>query len=406
MKRYIAPLLSILAVLASGCILHVSHYTDDAGKTVYVGELYSEGNSYGPGATVEGTFYDAGGHVITTEKGSTCLGVDPKHVVPFKVTLPPGTAAPAKVDWQVLATPVADAFLATGLEAQITDQAVDPSGATWFSGLIANNSANTYTGGDVCAAWFNAAGDVLRVAVAEANMLRFAPGNSIPFAMVEQVPPEATTMSFFLDAGVTPPGVTAPTIVDLPSSSYTHALDLTFPLGSGATSHVSFAEIHNTSGSPIGAPRIGAIAPDADGKQLAGLDATCPLEVPAGGFTFGGYTVVGPGTLQFQPTVGIQAQALSSLQETPLASVTVQVQSAGLGNAHVSGSVKNSTTQAFPVVAVCAGVYDAAGKVIGIGFTLIDVPGGVAAGSTHSFSTDVAAFGVPSSVKALAAGAK
>ncbi len=401
MKKLAVIVGTVLAVLSSGCILHVTHYTDSSGNTVYVGELYSEGNSYNAGAEIQGTFLDAAGNVITTQSAFTCQAVNPHRVVPFDITLPAGTAQPASVKWNVISTPVANAFLATGLEAHITAQVKDTDGKTWFSGVLQNQSANQYVSGFVCAAWYNAAGDVLRVTEVSANVLRFSPGVSNPFAFGETVPSDAATMHMFIDAGVAPPGKSLPRILDLPTSALQHTFDTTY-LSGAATVHESLSEIDNSTGSMIIGARISSTAQDGSGNQIAGDAGECPAAVPAGGVGFGSYALVGSGS-QSSPTLTVQAQKIDASLVKAITVTSVQVQPSTAGLAHVTGMLKNDTASALKLVVVCAGVYDTSGAVTGTGHEFI-TPDSIPAGGSASFAFDVQTFGGVANVKAIASG--
>lgn len=403
MKK-LSVLVAAVALLSAGCILHVTHYQRSDGSTVYVGELYNEGGPLNAANAVQGKFYDTSGNLITTQTGSICQGVNPKSVIPFKVVLPPGTAAPAKVDWSVVATPVANAYLATGLEGSITSKAISPDGATWFSGQIKNTSSNSYVGGYVCAAWYDAAGNVVRVQQATANQLGLGPGASIPFAMPETVPPEATSMNFFLDAGVAPPGTTPVTVLDIPGTAYTHTSQKTFAFGSGSTARVSFGEIHNNGTQAIHAPLLSSTAQDAAGELVAGDPSTCPLDVAPGGYTFGGSLMAAPGASITGAVDTIQAMVATKAISTMISTSGVQMQVTANGVAHVTGTVTNTSGRSLVLVGVCAGVYDASGALIGTNATALKPTGGLGAGQSASFALDVLPFGTPASVNVLAGG--
>ncbi|MHB8376965.1 MAG: FxLYD domain-containing protein [Dehalococcoidia bacterium] len=404
MKKLIV-LVAALALLSAGCILHVTHYQRSDGSTVYVGELYNEGAPLNPGNAVQGKFYDASGNLITTQTGTICQGVNSKSVIPFKVVLPPGTAPAAKVDWSVVATPVANAYLATGLEASITSKALSPDGTTWFSGQIKNTSTNGYVGGYVCAAWYDAAGNVVRVSQATANQLRLGPGAAIPFVMIELLPPGATTsMNFFLDAGVVPPGMPPASLVDIPGTSYTHTSQKTFPFGSSSTARVSFGEIHNNGAQAIHAPLLSSTAQDAAGELVAGGPSTCPLDVAPGGFTFGSSLMVANGASITGAVDTIQAEVATKNISTMISTSGVQMQVTANGAAHVTGTVTNTSGTSLALVGVCAGVYDASGALIGTNATALNPAGGLGAGQSASFALDVLPFGTAASVTALAGG--
>jgi hypothetical protein len=397
-----------LALIGGGCFLNSTHYQAKDGSTVYVGKVVNDGPPLSD-PIVEGTFFDANDTVITKASGPACRVMPTKFAAAFKVTLPPGTAPAARVEWKLTGTTVDNPYLATDLTAQLfgTGPPLIGSDKPQFFGEITNNSANTYLRGHVCAAWMNAAGEVVRVASTEASGLRFNPGDVLPFALSEDVPQEATQVEFFLDAGVTTPGSPPFTFVRLPPSAFQHATQRSGPLpGGGGTGFLGIGEVRNAGSTPI-IVVVGAVTRGADGHPngvSAGNDF-CGVPAYAGGFTYGSYVLTTAQSPAPPLELNIDGEAFPAEFELPLTPTNVaKVGGATLGQ-RVTGTVKNTTGKTLRLINACAGVYDAAGNVVGAFPVRPTMPaGGLAPNASVTFSVDVPTFGTAKTVKAIAAG--
>jgi len=312
-------ILTVFAVLAMGCPLHVTHYRDDDGSLVYVGDFYNTGDQALVGAAIEATLYDAGGTVIATKTDDLCQILPAKRILPFKVTLPPGTGDPARVEFKVVGTPTAEPYLATGLEASVVSEAKDDGGESWINGEIKNTSTNQYYTGYVCASWTNAAGDVLRTDSVATVGIRLPPGQSLPFVLVEEIPPEATGINFYLDAGMYPPGMEPMTVVTLPSTAFRNVFSGGILMGQGY-GEFQLGEIYNTGAVKIGPPHLVAAARDSSGKLVAAGQwmQFCPAAVPPGSYTFGGYMMMTPSGLSGTTQLQIEARSQNVFPEVPV----------------------------------------------------------------------------------------
>ncbi len=406
-KSLAVALFGLLAVLSSGCFFNVTSYTETDGTTVYVGEVQNDGPPLS-NPIVTGTFYDAAGNVITTQTGSACRVMPTKSVAAFKVTLPPGTAKPARAEWALSGREVADAYLADGLSGQLfgTGPATPGTAKPQVFGEIRNDSANTYTGGYVCVAWVNAQGEVLRVAEATAAGGEFAPGDVLPFSLRESVPAEATDALFFLDAGVTPPGEVRPTFADVPFSAYQNEFELNGPNFAGqGTLYVSLGEIHN-SGPKSFYPRMIAVLRDGAGHPTGVGESSRDLcDVPAfpGSFAYGGY-IMATSTMPPPPVERrIEAQRFATIEAVAkLTPSNLAHSPVSAAIELVSGKLKNPGTGRLAAAVVCAGAYNADGLLVGVG--MAELPEGIAAGATVSFAVSVPVFGDVASIKAIAGG--
>ena len=394
-----------LAVLASGCFFNVTSYTDTDGSTVYVGEVRNDGPPLS-GPYVTGTFYDANGNVITTQDGDVCRVMPTSSIAAFKVRLPAGTPKPARVEWKLNGTEVENPYLAEGLTAWISATAPASPGTDLglVYGEMRNDSASTYIRGYVCIAWVNAKGEVLRVGTGSAAGLRLAPGQTLPFAVRENPPAEATDALFFLDAGVTPPGQPQTTIVDLPDSAFRNASERSGPnLGGNGTLYLGLGEIHNGGSSTLSAS-LSAVARGSDGKPVAvGGGDYCDVPAFPDSFTYGVYLMTTNASPPPPPDLKLEGAVLVG-DAAPGELTPTNVTKSGSGIVKVSGKIKNTLSEPITMILLCAGSYDASGAVIGVNATRIFIDAGLAPGATRSFTIDVPSFGDVSTVKAIAAG--
>lgn len=402
--KSLAALVLIIGVTSTGCFLNVTHYKATDGSIVYVGDFYNDVS--GPGfstAQVQGKFYDASNNLITTKTGFTCQGVNPKGVVPFNVTLPPGTAEPARVEWSMLDTP-SDPFLATGLEASVTNTFAIGD-RTFVVGELRNTSANVYVNGYPCASWTDAQGKVVRMTQGRVAGVRLGPGDVRPFEILVDTPPAGSTIHFYLDAGVTNvPGHVGPTAVDVPTSALQHGWGITFPSGDSVLTY-GVSEVHNTSGTHF-IPEAIATVRDASGKLVAvnSGDSQCSVNAAPGSFSFVTYDVTAPSSVTTSPDVSMQGYQYNDgpVYFPSVSGLSYHV--TGL-NVTATGMLTNTSSATLKKARVCVGSYNAAGAVQGAGMTTLAMPaGGLAPGATASFTVN---FGDPfavASVKAVADG--
>jgi hypothetical protein len=395
--------LLMLAILSGACFFGVTSYQAPDGSTVYVGVVQNDGGALS-NPVVQGTFFDAQGNVITTATGSTCRGLPPKGVSAFQVTLPPGTAMPARAEWKLSGT-AGDPGLADGLTAQLFGTAPPIPGTSTGSvlGEITNNSANQYLTGYVCVAWVNAAGNVIRVAQGDAAALRFAPGQSQPFAIQATVPPEATGVLYFLDAVRGDAAHPLPSVIDLPNSVFQHAKQTAGPV-TGGSFYLGSGEVHNTGSSPFFAS-LSAVTRDATGNPTGASSSVGLCDVPAfpGGYTYSGYVFASSDPTTPAVNLKLEGEQISGWMSLSPTGITNSAGASGLQ--HVAGTITNTTTQTLTVVRACAALYDATGTVVGIFPANVVVPaGGLAPNATVALSADVPTFGVVATAKAIAAG--
>jgi hypothetical protein len=404
--RWRVLLIPLASILFTGCFLHVGSYRDSDGSLVYVGEVVNTGAplSY---AWVEGTFYDAAGNVIGTHRGDVCQVLPANGIAAFEVRLPPGTPDPARVEWRLLGDEVADAYLAGGLSAEITNTVVRGD-ITHVFGNLRNNSANTYTRGYVCAAWVNADGTLLRMAQTTAAGLLNAPGSSLPFQFSAQVPPDAVGLNFYLDAGVTPPEFPRTRVVSLPVSAFRHPSELIeIDVPGGGVLVSRSGEVHNTGSEPI-YPEVFATLHDAAGA-LVGVDFAfdiCDVTAAPGGFTYRGFSMSSPASAADPPDVTLEAVVLDDDAVVALDPTSIEFpDTPGTMIRAVTGTVRNTSGRTLDHVRVCAGLYDAGGNLLGYGSDEPAVPaGGLRPNASVSFSADVLAPGDVESAKAVADG--
>jgi hypothetical protein len=412
MRRFILiVVLTVIAALAMGCPMNVTHHREDDGSLVYVGNFSNEGDLALTGADIQATAYDAAGNVMATASDSLCQILPGKGILPFEVTFPPGTGDPARVDFKVVGTPTAEPYLATGLEARVVAQTkfafLDE---TWVTGVVTNRSSESYYTGYICASWTDANGNVVRVASGRTGLIAFPPGASIPFVLVEKLPPEAVNISFYLDAGVVPPGEPVRPVVSLPNTAFTNLFSVGYLFASPPNEGLpilGYGKIQNTTSHPISAPSISATYSDASGNLLGAGEPyiLCPADVvPPGQFTFGGYQIVVPTGGSGLPKLQIQAQDLSGFESYHLKASDVRV-AGGFNGAQITGKVKNASTKSLSILTVCGGVFDEGGDFIGASWVRLAPNGGLRPGASIGFTIDVTSvLGDPSSATAFGTG--
>jgi hypothetical protein len=410
MNRYvIVALLSALAVLSSGCFLNVTSHREPDGSLVYAGEVYNEGAPLSS-PYVEGTFLDAAGNVIATETGAVCNVLPSKAVTAFRLKLPPGTADPARVEWKLLGDEVEDAYLATGLTATVTN-IVPEAGITRTSsvyGEIRNDSNRQYRGASLCIGWANDKGEILDVGTGFGAGWRLDPGTVMPFEVqIDDIPDGATHLNFYLDAGVTPTGP-APSVVDLPGSALQHGFTVKLPTTGGIFS-LTGVEVHNSTQQPR-IPAVVATIRDGSGKLLStsGTSTFCQVTAPPGGFTYASYSLSLAGADMPAPTVRVEARERGEGALLPhvLEPTNVSRSNAANGFTTVKATVKNTSGMTLSRINACAGVYDAAGNLVGVypTETALRPAGGLAPNASMTVTIDVPTFGTAVSAKMIADG--
>jgi len=405
----IAALLSLIGVLSAGCFLNVTSHREPDGSLVYAGEVYNEGAPLSS-PYVEGTFFDAAGNVIQTETGAVCNVLPSKGVSAFRVTLPPGTADPARVEWKLLGDEVEDAYLATGLSATVTNIVPEGSilGTSSVYGEVRNDSDRQYRGASLCIGWANDRGEILDVGFGLGAGWKLDPGTVMPFEVqIDDIPEGATHLNFYLDAGVTPTGP-APSVVDLPNSVIEQSLTRSIPTTGGVFS-ITVAEVHNTTQQPR-LPVIVATVRDGAGKLLstAGTFTFCQVTAPPGGFTYNSYSLTLGGSTIPTPQLRVEARerGADALQAQSLQPTNVTRSTAADGITRVKATVKNTSGVALTRINACAGVYDAAGNLVGAypTETPLRPAGGLAPNASMTVTIDVPTFGTAASVKMIADG--
>lgn len=403
MKALLA-LVMIVGVMSSGCFLHVSHYTAPDGSIVYVGDFYNDVPGPGfPPATIEGKFYDAAGNLITTSEGYTCNGVGPKGIIPFAVTLPPGTAEPARAEFRII-DPPAEPYLATGLEANVTNT-FEIGDQTYVVGELRNTSMNRYVSGWPCASWIDEHGNVVRMQQGNVAGVRLGPGGALPFELQVDTPPPGSTLRFHLDAGITnQPGHVGPSAVDVPASALQHGYGPTVPVDQSMTTFGAY-EVHNASSRQF-VPEIIAVIRDGSGKLVAVNDgrSRCSVAAAPGSFSFVTYWVKAPANVSTPPAVSVQGYQYND-SPVHFPSVSGLTFSKSGDTVTAAGTVKNTSSATLKKVRVCVGAYEADGTVRNVGMKTVTLPAsGLAPSATASFTVSFFDPWPVSSVKAVADG--
>jgi hypothetical protein len=128
-----------------------------------VGEVSNGSSSPVEQVRLRATAYDAGGAVVATQDALACLGVvPPGGESPFEIPFFQATGDIARYAIEVEARP-ASREAPSGLDAGNILVTSSPSGEYRLSGEIRNNSRTTYRFVQVCAAFYDAAGNVVRV---------------------------------------------------------------------------------------------------------------------------------------------------------------------------------------------------------------------------------------------------
>jgi hypothetical protein len=376
---------------------------------VYTGEVYNQGAPLSA-PYVEGTFFDAAGNVIKTQAGPVCNVLPSKSVSAFRVELPPGTADPARVEWKLLGDEVADAYLATGLSATVTNIVAEAgiTGTSSVYGEVRNTSDRAYRGAYLCIGWANDKGEILDVGFGNGAGWRLDPGGVMPFEVqIDDIPAGSTHLNFYLDAGVTPTGP-VPSVVDLPDSALQHGFTRSIPTAGGVFS-ITAVEVHNTT-QQVRLPVVVATIRDGAGKLLSTSGSTtfCQVAAAAGGFTYASYSLTLAGTSMPNPTLRAEAREISANVGGPhLLEPQNVTRSAGSGGrTSVKGTVKNTSGVTLSRINACAGVYDGAGNLVGVypTETALRPAGGLAPNQSMTVTIEVPTFGTGVSAKMIADG--
>jgi hypothetical protein len=347
--------------------------------------------------------YDAAGNLIGTAGGFTCMGVDPLGVVPFKAWTGPDVGAPARIEWSIIDPPM-DPYLATGLEAEVTNTFV-VGDKTYIVGEVTNTSDNTYLAAVVCATWSDSEGKVVREAWNNGGAWRFDPGDKVPFSVPVDTPPAGSTLKFYLDAGVDfVPDFIASTAVDIPTSAFQHEYQETTRDGDAYVT-TGMGEVHNNGQRPILTDAVANVR-SASGQLLAtrGDPSQCFVHAAPRGFTYMTYTVVAG--VPTRPSVTLQGVQFNHAEiRFPKVSGVKFTRNTAAKTIDVTGTLTNRSDAVLTFLPVCAGGYDARGIVRTVGMNDIEPPPeGLAPGKSMPFTVTIFDPGDIARVNAVAEG--
>ena len=146
-----------------------------------VGEVKNGASTPVEFVRINAGFYDSAGNVVASDSGYACLDVIPAGGdAPFYILVldPPSNIARYTLQVDGRAT---SKQAATGLELSGISTRTDSSGDLHVSGQVTNRSTVTYRFVEICAAYYNAAGDVIRTDSSYARPDTLTPSQSGTF---------------------------------------------------------------------------------------------------------------------------------------------------------------------------------------------------------------------------------
>lgn len=225
MKRLLLLGLAVLGILATACIIQFSTlFVDGDGRTHFVGLASNLTDIDVVSAVVEVNYFDGGNNLLATDFVTTCTRtLQGGQSSPFESIIPAGVSA-ARAETKV--HPLTFGERPTpDFDFENIQFSSDAAG-THLTGTIENNDDITYRGVQVCAAFFDDDGDVLRVGRAFTDPSSLSGGADGDFDIViADLPAKAETYQLWADATKRHPvEVTAPVVrqeTDLPAPTAT-----------------------------------------------------------------------------------------------------------------------------------------------------------------------------------------
>jgi len=213
-RKLFVGLLAIVGLLAAGCIIQFATlYKDDAGRTHFVGLASNLTNADVVDAVVEIRFYDSSNNLLDTRFVNPCTRTLQDHQSsPVESILPPGVTASRTeniVHPLTFGTKLVPDF-------DVSDVAFEVDGdVTHVTGTVENEDNITFYAVQVCAAFYDDDGEVVRVGRAFVDPAKLSRNDTGDFDIaVEDMPGDVEEYQLWVDATRrNPTDVTAPVVV-------------------------------------------------------------------------------------------------------------------------------------------------------------------------------------------------
>ncbi|MDI6858236.1 MAG: FxLYD domain-containing protein [Dehalococcoidia bacterium] len=214
MRKLFVGLLAIVGLLAAGCIIQFATlYKDDAGRTHFVGLASNLTNADVVDAVVEVRFYDSSNNLLDTRFVNPCTRTLQDHQSsPVESILPPGVTASRTEN--IVHPLTFGTKLAPDMDVSDVKLQVDGD-TTHLTGKVENDDSKTFYAVQVCAAFYDDDGDVVRVGRVFLDPAKLSRGATGTFDIaIEDMPSDVEEYQLWVDATVrNPTDVTAPVVV-------------------------------------------------------------------------------------------------------------------------------------------------------------------------------------------------
>ncbi len=213
MRRLLIPLLALFGLLAAGCIIQfATRYVDDDGRTHFVGLATNLTGADVVDAIVEVRFYDSSNNLLATRFVNPCTRTLQAHQAsPVEAVIPVGVTV--KRTETVVHPLTFGEKMVPDLDFKNVAVEVDDD-VTHLVGEVKNSDNVTFYSVQVCAAFYDDDGDVLRVGQDFTAPAKLSKGATTEFDIaVEDMPSDVEEYQIWVDATVrTPTDVTAPVV--------------------------------------------------------------------------------------------------------------------------------------------------------------------------------------------------
>jgi hypothetical protein len=212
-KRLLLPVLATAGMLMTACIIQFSTLYEDSGDRTHFVALASNLTDVDVvDAVVEVRFFDSSNNLLATEFVSPCTRTLQAHQSsPVESVIPAGVTADRT---ETVVHPLTFGERRTpDFDFEDVEFTSDDAG-THVTGTIENNDGITYRAVQVCAAFFDEDGNVVRVGRAFTDQSTLSGGEDGVFdIVVEALPSDAETYQLWVDATKrNPVEVTAPVV--------------------------------------------------------------------------------------------------------------------------------------------------------------------------------------------------
>jgi len=181
------PVATPTPVAGGFSVSKTSDYISITGSLWVVGEVKNNNAFNAEFVKIEGTFFDAADRVVASEYSYSCLDIiPPGGDSPFDILLWDPPANIARYTLRAYDRP-ADELPPSGLDISGVSTRLSPSGYYHVTGLITNNSSDTYEFVRICGALYDSAGNVIRTDYTYIGPDTLAPGESASFDWSESV---------------------------------------------------------------------------------------------------------------------------------------------------------------------------------------------------------------------------